>query len=115
MISSRHVAEGYAGVEEKSPWHLLLQSLLLDLPEQLENGFGGTSWQDHLVGDPRDAKILKRNWKWSRRIVFSEQAKDESCWLTGRWLIVAYVWGESREMVENVDIKRLVSFGSAFW
>ncbi len=52
MISSYHLPPEYQAesVRSHSPWFLVLRCLLIDLPDQLENGIGTTtSWRDHQV------------------------------------------------------------------
>lgn len=125
MISSHHVAEEYQnkGLRDQSPWRLLIRCLLIDLPEQLENGIDIKSWREHLVGDLEAVTFMTRpstvsnypNLKWGRRIVFSEQTKDEPRFFTGHWLVVAYLWSDNHEWLGNIDVRSLVSFGSAFW
>ncbi|KAG7109297.1 hypothetical protein HYQ44_011833 [Verticillium longisporum] len=34
--------------------------------------------------------------------------------MTGEWLIVAYVWGESFEWLKTVDVRKLISFNNAY-
>ncbi|KAK0726439.1 hypothetical protein B0T21DRAFT_350572 [Apiosordaria backusii] len=123
MISSYHTPEEYQAksVWRQSPWYLLLRCMLIDLPEQLESGIG-TSWRDCQVQEKGEMKFLTRKagcstfprLKWGRRIVFSEQTKDEPRWLTGRWLIVAYLWSDSREWLRSANVKNLLSFQNAF-
>lgn len=128
MFMSFHAPEEYhaADVEDHAPWYLVMRYLLVDLPEQLENlenNVSLKSWRNHPVEDPKGLKYLHRPphvqgyfyQKWGRRIVFSEQAEEEPRSLTGRWLVVAYIWSDSREWLKNVDVRNLVSFGSALW
>jgi len=124
MISSYHTPEEYQAesVRRHSPWHLLLRCMLIDLPEQLESGIG-TWWRDCQVQEKGEMKFFTRTHfcytfprlKWGRRIVFSEQTKDEPRWLTGRWLIVAYLWSDSREWLQSANVGSLLSFQNAFW
>jgi hypothetical protein len=124
-ISSYYLPEGYQVNTERrqSPWYLLVRCLLVDLPEQLEDGLG-TSWRDHRVQDTGETRLLTRRsycsdfppLRWGRRIVFSEQTSDgESRWLTGDWLFVAYLWSDNRAWLRCVDVGNLVSFDSAVW
>ena len=124
MISSYHTLEEYQApnVRENSPWYLLLRCMLVDLPEQLEQGIG-TSWRDCQVQEKGGMKFLTRGsnssfftrLKWGRRVVFSEQTKDEPRWFTGRWLIVAYLWSDSREWLRVANVGNLLSYQNAFW
>lgn len=124
MISSYYLPEEYQAksTQGQSPWYLLLRCMLIDLPEQLENGLS-TSWRDYEVEDTGGTKFLPRDWgcwnfpqlKWGRRIVFSEQTRDEPRWLIGRWLVVAYLWSDSREWLRGVNVGNLISFNNAFW
>ncbi|KAK1752485.1 hypothetical protein QBC47DRAFT_58754 [Echria macrotheca] len=125
MISSYHTPEEYqaARFRRHSPWLLLLRCMLIDLSEQLESGLGtSTCWRDCQVQEKGEIKFLRRmdscgkfpQLKWGRRIVFSEQTKDEPRWLTGRWLIVAYLWSDSRGWLETANVGSLLSLQSAF-
>ncbi|KAK3986184.1 hypothetical protein QBC44DRAFT_248778 [Cladorrhinum sp. PSN332] len=125
MISSYHIPEEYQAesVRPQSPWNLALRCMLIDLPEQLENGIG-TSWRGHQVREKGETKFLIRKGgrcstfprlRWGRRIVFSEQTKDEPRWPTGRWLIVAYLWSDNREWLRSAKVENLISFQNAFW
>lgn len=85
MISSYHIPEEYQaqGVWQQSPWNLTLRCMLIDLPEQLENGIG-TRWQDLQVQEKEgETKFLVRKsgcstfprLRWGRRIVFQNKPK----------------------------------------
>ncbi|KAK4167863.1 hypothetical protein QBC43DRAFT_202381 [Cladorrhinum sp. PSN259] len=123
LISSYHLPEEYQAksVYRDSPWYLLLLCMLVDIYEQLESGIG-TSWRDCRVQETGEMKFLRRKdycqrfprLKWGRRIVFSEQTKEEPRWLTGRWLIVAYLWSDSREWLRSANVGNLLSFENAF-
>ena len=123
MISSYHTPEEYQApnVRRHSPWYLLLRCMLVDLYEQLEDGIG-TSWRDCQIQEKGDMKFLTRRsncsffprLKWGRRIVFSEQTTDESRWLTGRWLVVVYLWSDSREWLRIVNVGNLLTFQNTF-
>ena len=126
MITSYHLPEEYQGASarQQSPWYLVLRCLLVDLFEQLENGIG-TSWQDLQVQEndkttgflhlSRGNCSTFPRLRWGRRIVFSEQTNDEPRWLTGDWLIVAYLWSDDREWLRSAKAEDLISFQNAFW
>ncbi|EGO57236.1 hypothetical protein NEUTE1DRAFT_109517 [Neurospora tetrasperma FGSC 2508] len=57
------------------------------------------------------------NLRYARRIVFSQrldiqdnhdQSDDNSRWLTGRWLVVAYLFAPTRKAVKKMDVKSLL-------
>ncbi|KAK3350182.1 hypothetical protein B0T25DRAFT_549989 [Lasiosphaeria hispida] len=129
IITSCYLPQEYHAqtLQKQSPWYLLLRCMLTDLPGQLENGIG-TPWRDHQLKDTRESKALAPSHsgihsdmrcsafsklRWGRRIVFSELSKDEPQYLTGRWLISAYLWSESREWLQNVDVRSLITFDNA--
>lgn len=60
------------------------------------------------------------NLRYARRIVFSQrldiqdnhdQSDDNSRWLTGRWLVVAYLFAPTRKAVKKMDVKSLLLSG----
>lgn len=119
MISSHYFPEHYhnESLRDQTPWYLLLRCLLIDLPEQLENGLGTVSWRDHQV----KVENVPRHWalnshpqlKWGQRVVFSERTEEHPNWLTGRWLVVAYLWSDNREWARSENrIGKLVSLSN---
>ncbi|TPX13427.1 uncharacterized protein E0L32_006157 [Thyridium curvatum] len=101
----------------KAPWYLHLRFLMTNLPEQLsEDSSGVKSWRDRAV---KGGKVFRRyslgsNLIWGRRCVFSEREIGYPYWLTGNWLVVAYLWGTSKAWVQQADIRDLVSFDSTY-
>lgn len=76
-------------------------------------------WKDYQVPDGAAGEsVVKRMWdphqsrypnlKCTRRIVFSQRAKDGK-WLTGRWMAVAYVFASTPEALEQLDWCQLIS------
>jgi hypothetical protein len=127
MISSYHIPEEYQApvtLRRESPWYLTLRCILINLPEQPESGIG--TWRDYQVQQKKgEMKFLARRFfchtfprlKWGRRIVFSEQTKDDGGgprWLTGDWLIVAYLWSGSREWLRCANVGSLLTLRNAF-
>ncbi|KAJ4416182.1 hypothetical protein N0V85_002397 [Neurospora sp. IMI 360204] len=61
-----------------------------------------------------DRRDLDRfvNLLYCRRIVFSQRGVNgEGNWLTGRWLVVAYVFASTYEATRKLDVKALLSPG----
>lgn len=62
LISSHHVGPKYLteSLLRSSPWYMLLRCLLIDLPEQPENGINREleSWLHHGVDNPGETKFL---------------------------------------------------------
>jgi len=128
MISSYYVPEEYQdeSIREQTPWVVELRCMLIDLTRQLERGIG-TSWRDHQVKDqsanekeflsrtPANYKRCFPSLRWGRRIVFSERAGEEPRYLTGNWLVVAYLWSDSREWLRNANVGNLISFNNVLW
>ncbi|KUI69763.1 hypothetical protein VM1G_11614 [Cytospora mali] len=121
MITSCHFPEEYQAdsLRRQTPWFIFFRFLfceLNDIPSCAD------TWRRCEVHAPNDMEPPLRNarplnytnLKWGKRVVFSEQTDDKQ-WLTGRWLVVAYVWAESREWLQHVNIGRLISFGNASW
>ncbi|KAF4921298.1 hypothetical protein CGCVW01_v006144 [Colletotrichum viniferum] len=124
-VSSFHVAPGFQTRRAASPWRLLLVSMLVD-PHQEKTDGTLQSWddeEDHLVPEaltrqPLNSPTNEPNQKWVRRTVFTDVAPQKSDGMfcvgnpecVGNWLIAAYVWGESQEWVDSVDIRRLAAF-----
>ncbi|KAB5563536.1 hypothetical protein GE09DRAFT_786350 [Coniochaeta sp. 2T2.1] len=120
LISSHYFPEQYhnESLRDQTPWYLLLRCLFIDLPEQLENGLGTVPWRDHKV----KVEDLTRDWannshsqlKWGQRVVFSERTEEQHPnWLTGRWLVVAYLWSDDREWARSENrIGKLVSLSN---
>lgn len=124
MITSHYLPQEYQpqNLRAKAPWFIFLRCLLVDLPVQLKHGLGTESWRHHSVEPTGEIEFLTRKefknypqLKWGRRVVFSEQTREEPRWLTGQWLVVAYVWSESREWLRNVDVANLISFNNETW
>ncbi|KAK3379567.1 hypothetical protein B0T24DRAFT_612292 [Lasiosphaeria ovina] len=123
LISSHHVPQEYHGwkrLRDQAPWYLQLRFLFVDMPKQLRSEGGIYLWRDnmveHLSGSviEKSQRSSRRHLKFAKRLVFSVQANDQHHSLAGRWLVVCYLWGQSREWIQNVNIRSLVSFGSAF-
>lgn len=125
MIESHYFPEEYhaESLRNQAPWYLLLRCLLIDLPEQLENGLGTVLWRDYQVEDSSsETEFLTRPWplnrqlKWGQRIVFSERTEEQPNWLTGRWLVVGYLWSDNREWAQTANrIGKLASFSNTIW
>ncbi|OIW26335.1 hypothetical protein CONLIGDRAFT_716645 [Coniochaeta ligniaria NRRL 30616] len=128
MIESHHVADGYqtshhvgAEVEtwrQSSPWGMVVRCFLLDLPQQLENR-DAVSWPRHQVfragaSDMKEWEPRELEFRWARRIVFSEENEGQPGWLAGRWLVVVYLWAKDSEWVRTADVRSLLSFNGAF-
>lgn len=129
MIQSYHVPEEYQApdLRDFAPWYLVLRHLLVkfptqleNLPGQLENNVSVKAWRNHLVEDQKEPEYLQRPFhsrgchqKWGRRLVFSQQTEEEPRSLIGQWMVVAYIWSDSREWLKNIDARKLVSFSNA--
>ncbi|KAH9231937.1 hypothetical protein K456DRAFT_403168 [Colletotrichum gloeosporioides 23] len=119
MISSNHVVPGFdhPSKQENSPWYLLLRFMLMDLPHQIMHDISLQSWAEHpapqnkaALQRPTDiAPYGKRHQRWGRRFLFSLPASCQSHESDGKWLVVAYLWGESKEWLETVDIGELIA------
>lgn len=72
-----------------------------------------------------DRDVYQRSWLWDRefhrmqcakRFVFSKyQTADEPASLTGKWLVVAYLYAESRQVLEKLDVKELPTLLDSYW
>jgi hypothetical protein len=124
MISSHYFPEEhhYTSLRNVTPWYLLLRCMFIDLPEQLENELGTVSWRDHQVKVENRTRVFDSGnfdhpqLKWGQRAVFSERTEEYPNWLTGRWLVVAWLWSDNREWAwsENRVVKP-VSLPNTVW
>lgn len=74
---------------------------------QLPDGAAGESVVEHLYyHNPHQS--LYPNLKCTRRIVFSQREKGGK-WLTGRWMVVAYVSASTPEALQQLDWCQLIS------
>ncbi|KAF0316424.1 hypothetical protein GQ607_016347 [Colletotrichum asianum] len=125
MISSNHVAPGFdhPSKQESSPWSLLLRFMLMDLPHQIMHDISLQSWAEHPVPQneaalqrPSDiAPYSKQQQRWGRRFLFSPPAICQSHERNGKWLAVAYLWGEDKEWLDTVDIGQLIASSHCIW
>lgn len=83
--------------------------MAIDLEDELQEG-NIKAWRDFPVSTflTRDAVKSDKTFfcrsvcKYGRRIIFSEVSRS-SKYLTGRWLVIAYVWCDSKDQLSNFD------------
>lgn len=119
MISSNHVAPGFdhPSMQQYSPWCLLLRFMLMDLPHQIVHDTSLRSWADHLVPQNKPAQLRPshvspygdQQQRWGRRFIFSPPSTSEFHESAGKWLVVAYLWGENQKWLETVDVGGLTA------
>ncbi|KAF4954077.1 hypothetical protein FSARC_12244 [Fusarium sarcochroum] len=108
-------------MRDVSPWLVHLRFLALDLPTQLQEQGGIKEWRNFPVSDElveslgeKDKIISCSSYKkHGRRIIFSE-VSDKGDYLTGRWLVVAYVFCDTRDRLKDFDWMGHVSYDTAY-
>ncbi|KAK3687512.1 hypothetical protein B0T22DRAFT_510243 [Podospora appendiculata] len=128
LIESTHYAEGYgttATMKNASPWVLRFRCLLVDLPALVEDG-STIAWRGYAASSrtsteavacfrhgsaciPFHCKCDCGHGTWGRRVVFSEQDRGDARVQAGSWLVVAYIWADDRQWVEEVDVGSMLS------
>lgn len=98
----------------KALWIVCVRFMFIDVCQELEDRspHGVYHWRDHQTEPMVERKVNPFAGKPGRRFVFSQYGFDYGHrMLKGKWLVVAYVWGESQEWLESVDERELVSWG----
>ncbi|KAM0342836.1 hypothetical protein ACHAPU_009200 [Fusarium lateritium] len=93
-------------LQRKSPWKVCLRFMATDIENELKDG-AVKNWRDSPVsrtGVLKDHEISSCSVfrQCRRRDVFSEMSSSGT-YLVGRWLVVAYVWCDSRDQLNNLD------------
>ena len=102
--------------KSQAPWSVLLRFLFVDMHRQLKDHSDTSvyNWRNYQTKPLVDQKVPTCNKKLGRRVVFSQEGYDHSYRMfKGDWMVVAYVWGESREWLDSVDVRELVSWENA--
>ncbi|KAF5667858.1 hypothetical protein FHETE_5544 [Fusarium heterosporum] len=107
-IETWHAPRAYhpKDLRRKSPWIVCLRFLATDMENELEDG-AMKNWRDSpvlRVGVVKDneASYCSLYRQFRRRVVFSEISSSGK-YLIGRWLVVAYVWCDSRDQLNTFD------------
>lgn len=120
MITSTHIPLEYRthALHTHAPWVLVLRFFLMDLPRQLRGKTCLNDWTDYLINGSEDLECIvpsilsPQPYPYRKRVVFSEA--DGKGWLTGQWLVTAYVMSDSLEWLGRANVKNLVSYESLF-
>ncbi|KAJ4270350.1 hypothetical protein NW762_002029 [Fusarium torreyae] len=104
-----------------SPWLVHLRFLALDLPIQLQEEEDIKQWRNLPVSDELMESLGEKDktiscpdlQKHGRRIIFSEMS-DKEDYLTGRWLVVAYVWCDTKDRLSDFDWMSHISYDTAY-
>jgi hypothetical protein len=111
VVDTWHAPKTYhpKDMQFKAPWMFSLRFMTINFEDELEEG-NIKAWRDFPVSTflTRDAVKSDKTFfcvpsrKYGRRIIFSEVSRSEK-YLTGRWLVVAYVWCNSKDRLCKFD------------
>lgn len=122
VVQTWHAPKEYhpKDTQFKPPWEVGLRFMTIDLEDELEEG-NIKAWRAFPVSTflTRDAVKSDKTFfcrslcKYGRRIIFSEVSRS-SKYLTGRWLVVAYVWCDSKDQLSNFDWMNHISVDTLY-